>query len=86
MAKNRMSFEEAMKKLEQIVTQIEEGKVSLEESIERYAEGITLIKQCRAILASAEQKVQLLAKGEGDQVQADGELEELQEKQDHPEG
>ena len=72
----KMTFEESLAKLEQIVSQIEEGKVSLEESIEKYAEGIKLIKQCRTILDSAEQKIQLLAKGEGEQLNVSGDLPE----------
>ena len=35
----KLTFEEALEKLETLVTEIEEGKVSLEESIEKYAEG-----------------------------------------------
>jgi exodeoxyribonuclease VII small subunit len=72
----RLTFEEALEKLEGIVSQIEEGKVSLEESIDKYAEGIQLIRQCRAILDSAEKKIQLLAKGEGEGLEPAGELEE----------
>ena len=74
--KKKLTFEQAMEKLEAIVAQIEEGKVSLEQSIERYAEGIELIRQCRAILEKAEQKIQLLAKGEGQELAPAGELEE----------
>ncbi|GAF90923.1 unnamed protein product, partial [marine sediment metagenome] len=48
MGKAKMTFEQALGKLEQIVSRIEQGKVSLEESIEAYAEGIKLIDQCRA--------------------------------------
>ena len=72
----KLSFEQALEKLEQIVSEIEEGEVPLEESIARYAEGIALIKQCRAILSQAEQKIQLLAKGEGERLQVEGELPE----------
>jgi exodeoxyribonuclease VII small subunit len=69
-----LSFEQALEKLEQIVSQIEEGQVPLEESIERYAEGIQLIRKCRAILEQAEQKIQLLAKAEGQALAVEGEL------------
>ena len=72
----KLTFEEALAKLEEIVSQIEGGKVPLEESIEKYAQGIELIKLCRGILDSAEKKIQLLAKGEGGSVQVVGELEE----------
>jgi exodeoxyribonuclease VII small subunit len=75
MGKQKITFEEALAKLEQIVSQIEAGKVSLEESIEKYAEGIDLIKQCRIILDSAEKKIQLLSKaGNGDELESAGEL------------
>ena len=68
------SFEQALERLEQIVSQIESGQVSLEDSIEKYAEGVALLKTCRTILDSAEKKIQLLAKGEGDSLTVDGEL------------
>ena len=71
-----LSFEQALEKLEQIVSQIEQGQVPLEESIQRYAEGIALIKKCRAILETAEQKIQLLAKAEGESLVTRGELPE----------
>lgn len=71
-----LKFEEALSKLEEIVSQIEAGKVSLEESIEKYGQGIALIKQCRGILDQAEKKIQLLGRGEGDSLQVEGELEE----------
>ncbi len=75
-AKQKLSFEKALERLEQIVDQIESGKVPLEESIDKYAQGIELIKQCRSILESAERKIQVLAKGEGQDVQVTGSLEE----------
>jgi exodeoxyribonuclease VII small subunit len=74
-----LKFEEALSKLEQIVSQIEAGKVSLEESIEKYGQGIALIKQCRGILDQAEKKIQLLGRGEGESLRVDGELEETTE-------
>ncbi len=69
-------FEEALARLEQIVTAIEEGKVSLEESIDKYAEGIKLVKHCRGILDAAERKIHLLTKSQGDSLQPDGQLDE----------
>jgi len=76
-----LSFEQALEKLEQIVSQIEEGQVPLEESIERYAEGIQLIRKCRAILERAERKIQLLAKAEGQALAVEGELPEEEDAQ-----
>lgn len=68
MAKRKLSFEEALKKLEALAEQIERGEIGLEESIARYEEGMALVKQCRDMLARAELKVQQL------QEQGDGSL------------
>jgi exodeoxyribonuclease VII small subunit len=76
MAEKSLTFEEALAKLEAIVSAIEEGDVPLEESISKYAEGIELVKKCRAILDRAEKKIQLLGKGEGDTLVPAGELED----------
>ncbi|MCY2927293.1 MAG: exodeoxyribonuclease VII small subunit [Planctomycetota bacterium] len=75
----KVSFEQALERLEQIVSQIESGKVPLEESIEKYAEGMALLKTCRTILESAEKKIQVLAKGEGQALAVAGEIEPLEE-------
>jgi exodeoxyribonuclease VII small subunit len=75
-----LTFEQSLEKLEEIVTEIESGEVPLEESIEKYAEGMGLVKQCRGILDQAEKRIQLLSRGEGDDaVAVDGELDELDE-------
>ena len=79
MAKQKVTFEQALGKLERIVEQIESGQIGLEESIARYAEGVALIKQCRTILDAAEKKIQLLAKGEGGQLAEAGELDQPQQ-------
>ena len=76
----KMTFEQALGKLEELVEQIESGEVGLEESIARYEEGIKLIKQCRAILDAAEKRIQLLAKGEDGELSPAGELPEADEQ------
>ncbi len=75
MTKEKMTFEKALERLELIVVEIEEGKVSLEESIEKYAEGTKLIETCRGILDKAESKIKLLARSEGQTLTRNGELE-----------
>jgi exodeoxyribonuclease VII small subunit len=79
MTKQKVTFEQALGKLEKIVEQIESGQIGLEDSIASYEEGIRLIKQCRTILDAAEKKIQLLAKAEGDQLASAGELEDVQQ-------
>ena len=76
MEPKKMTFEQALARLEGIVAEIEGGKVPLEKSIEKYAEGIALIKQCRAILASAESKIKLLTAKEGGALEVAGDLDE----------
>ena len=74
--KSEMTFEQAMDKLEQIVTGIEGGEIPLEESIEKYAEGTALIAQCRTILEAAEKKIRILARDESQGLKVDGELDD----------
>ena len=76
MAKSTKTFEQALEELEEIVARIEAGEVSLEESIEKYAEGIKLVELCRGILDKAEKKIQLLAKGAEGKLESAGEMEE----------
>jgi exodeoxyribonuclease VII small subunit len=52
-----VSFEEAMAELEQVVRDLEDGSISLEESLARYERGVGLIKRCYAQLRDAEQRI-----------------------------
>ena len=56
------NFEEALKKLEAIVAQMERGDVSLEDSVKLFEEGSKLAEQCKQQLADAEGKVEILIK------------------------
>ena len=58
----QMHFEEAFKRLEQIVGNLESGDLSLEESMKLFEEGIGLTEDCKSRLEDAEQKIQLLLK------------------------
>jgi len=62
MAKER--FEDALNKLEKIVSQLEEGDISLEESLKLFEEGIRLSRFCNQKLDEAEKRVEILLKGE----------------------
>lgn len=55
-----MSFEEAMERLEEIARGLENGTMTLDESIKAYEEAIKLIKTCNERLESAEAKVRIL--------------------------
>jgi len=79
MAKKKQTFEQALKKLEEIVEKIESGQIGLEESIAEYEKGIKLVKQCRAILQAAEKKVQMLVRGDDGNLIPSGELEQQED-------
>lgn len=63
MAKEK--FEEAIKRLEEIVHTMERGDLSLEESLKAFEEGIKLVRLCTRKLEEAERKVEMLIKNEG---------------------
>lgn len=60
-----IKFEEALKKLEKIVADLEKGELSLDESLAKYEEGIKLSKICSRQLEAAKSKVELLMKSGG---------------------
>lgn len=65
------SFEQAMEQLEQIVDQMEQGDLTLEETLAKFEEGMKLSKFCLEKLNQAEQKLKKLVKTEdGFQLEA----------------
>lgn len=53
-------FEEALKKLEEIVAQMESGELSLENSLKKYEEGIKLSRFCSKKLKEAQKNIEIL--------------------------
>lgn len=60
-----LSFEEALAELEGIVKKLETGQGRLEEAVADYERGAALRKRCEALLADAEQKVQVIVEAAG---------------------
>ena len=56
------SFEKDIAKLEKIITKLEEGELSLGESLKEFEQGMNLLKNCQQVLSQAEQKVNILIK------------------------
>lgn len=54
-------FENSIIELQDIVAQLEKGELSLEDSLKQFEKGITLARQCQAILNEAEQKIEILS-------------------------
>lgn len=60
-----MNFEKSLRELEELVEKMEEGDLSLEESMKYFERGITLTRACQKALSEAEQKVQILLEKNG---------------------
>ena len=56
-----LSFEDAIKQLTEIVGKIEQGEISLQDSMQQYEQGMALIKHCRKILIEAEKRVEKIS-------------------------
>ena len=61
----KKSFEEALAILEQITKELEEGDLSLEESLKYFDEGVKLAEYCNSKLNDAQKKVEILLKKDG---------------------
>lgn len=61
----KMSFEDAMKALEEVVSQLERGDVALEQSLVLYDRGAALKAHCATKLKEAEEKVEQIRLSEG---------------------
>jgi exodeoxyribonuclease VII small subunit len=73
------SFEESMKRLEEIVRNLENGELSLEDSLKSFEEGMKLVAFCSDKLEEAERKVTMLVKDkDGNPIQKpfEGEIKE----------
>lgn len=66
MKNEEFCFEEAMKRLEEIVALLEGGKVSLDESLKLYEEGVSLVRNANVLLSQAKQKL-ITSSGETNQ-------------------
>jgi exodeoxyribonuclease VII small subunit len=56
-----LTFEQSLERLEDVVRQLEQGKIGLSESLERYEEGVRFLRLCYRTLETAERKIELLA-------------------------
>ncbi len=62
---NDISFEGALKRLEEVVGELESGRLSLEDSLSRFEEGMRLSKLCQEKLKSVELKIEKLVEENG---------------------
>ena len=70
MAEKKLTFEQAMSRLDEIVSRMEAGEAPLEESLALFEEGTQLVHQCTSMLDQAELKVtKLTVSSEGEPVE-----------------
>ena len=64
MANKKLSFEQSLARLDEIVRHLEKGDLPLKDSLTLFEEGTSLIKNCGVMLDEAEQQVVKLKKGD----------------------
>ena len=62
--KEKLNFEEAMKKLEEITAELEKNDLDLDTSVSKFEEGMKLSKECSNMLEEAEKRISVLIKTE----------------------
>ncbi|GAB6141956.1 exodeoxyribonuclease VII small subunit [Methylosoma difficile] len=65
--KKTSTFEDSLAELEQLVSKLEQGDISLEESLKSFEHGVNLTRTCQKALQEAEQKIQILTEQNGNQ-------------------
>ena len=65
---SKVNFEENMKKLEEIANELEKGDLDLNESINKFEEGMKISKECSEILEKAEKKITMLIKDDNGEM------------------
>ena len=61
-AKESETFERTLERAEAVARELEEGSLSLDESLKRYEEGVKALKACYEILRKAEKRIEVLVK------------------------
>jgi len=62
--KQKQTFEDALKRLEEVLDSLEHGNLNLEESVKAFEEGVGLVRFCHGRLDEVERRVELLLKDE----------------------
>ena len=75
-AKKSVNLEKALTELEKLVEEMEQGNLSLEESLKRFEKGIALSTECQQALQNAELKIKELVEKNGRLLEQDIELDD----------
>lgn len=63
-----LSFEEMLKELENIVTAMDNGQISLDEALSLYEQGISYVGKCNAELSNAENKIKVISRNTNGEI------------------
>lgn len=77
-----VDFEKALEQLEALVTRLESGDLSLEQSLKAFEEGVKLTRECQTQLNEAEQRVQMLVEEQGELVNVEFDAEDADDAGD----
>ena len=69
MMEEKLSFEESLEKLEEIVNRLENGNVQLDDAIEEFKNAMDLVKICNEKLEAAEESIAKIVKDNGEVVE-----------------
>ena len=76
MKEEKQNFEEAIKELEVIALELENGDLSLDESVAKFEQGMKLSKKCSDLLEDAEKRITILLKDDDNNVKEENFIQE----------
>jgi exodeoxyribonuclease VII small subunit len=68
----KLTFEQAIRQLTDIVSKIEQGEIPLQDSLSQYERGMALIKHCKDILQKAEKRIEKISEQKQPEDQSKG--------------
>ncbi len=76
MKEEKQNFEESIKELEVIASELENGDLSLDESVAKFEQGMKLSKKCSDLLEDAEKRITILLKDDDNNVKEENFIQE----------
>ena len=73
--KKTQNFETRLTELEKIVSDLEKGDLSLEDSVKKFEEGMQISKECNSILENAEKRITIILESNGKIQEEDFDIE-----------
>ena len=69
--KKAQNFETKLTELEKIVSELEQGDLSLEDSVKKFEEGMKISKECNSLLEDAEKRITIILEKNGEILEED---------------